>query len=133
LRRQEDVAAEVAEALDVDLRPEWVVREKTVPSVAVLQLQLIERGRAELVVVRSHDSAVERRDIAAARDGRQRSGRLVLKVAVGHVEAQVAVAPFAETVVEPRGKLRLGLVKRELPGGVVEKLDRARICCRRRR
>src|SRR5262249_1681763 len=133
LRRQEDVAAEVTIALDVDLRPEGVVGEVPEARVAVLQLQFIIRGRAELVVVRAHGAAVESSVPAAARDGRQRPRRLVFKIAVGQVEAQVADAPFAETVVKPRRKLRLRFVKRELPAGVGEELDRAWKRRRRRR
>src|SRR6185436_3817631 len=123
LGRQEDVAAEIAEALYIDLRSEWIVGEIPAPSVAVLQLQFVEGGRAELVVVRGHDAAVKSRELAAARDGRQGSSRLVFKIGVGQVEAQIAAAPFTEIVVDPRRKLGLRFVERELPAGAVEELD----------
>ena len=132
-RREEDVAAEEAEALDVELGADRVVRLDLEPQVAPLRLELVDGGGAELVVLGDEDAAVEGVDAAAARDGRQRPGGLILELRVVEVEADVGRVALAEVVVEAGAEVGLVRVEGELPARRVEEVGGARVARGRRR
>src|SRR5262245_5896978 len=128
---QEDLPPEEAEAFDIQLRADLIVRQIGRSRVADLQLQFVEGRGVELVVVRRQHGAAEAVELAPARDCEQRAGGLIFEDAVSEIEAQIAARTVAEVVIEPRRELRLAFIKRELPRRVGKEPDGSRIIRRR--
>src|SRR5262249_31524678 len=126
-RRQKYLSPEGAEAFDIQLRSDRIVRQKGRPCVADLQFQVVECSAAELIIMRRQHGPAETVEFAATRNGDERAGCLILEDAVGDVEAQVTRAAVAEAVVQTRRELCLVFLERKLSRGVGEELDGSRI------